>query len=839
MPENLGGAQYELTVDVSKANAKLKEFEGNVAASGRRADAAMGQSFKGGGAVPAIDKATAATKRLTTAQMAMQSAARSGATALAASVPVAGQFGAAAGGIAAAMPQVAVGVLAAASAFQLLDLGIQKYTGSGIIDHLTGEAAAHEKAAKAAADHAAMVDRIARLRREGVTPDTATLIEVENAIDSANRKWDEYNKKAHAATSIEDMAELKFPDLSTEINTIIDAKLSYADLMKFVEQAQGRIKSPEMLKELQAQAQAAEDAATSFDRWALAIQETMDKRAEFADAMSQFQSMLEIVDPQLEALRLEQAELEQLKTKMGDAFGDQNQARLREVERLIGLLEDRQDIVNQKVALFGAQMHEQYGELAPHMINNVMAALAKLPVDQQIKVSVILPDLAANIDVFRRFMAALQAGASVQVAVHFAAVNTFPGKQKTMDVLPGIGSAVTFEETSSAAQQIIDEANKAWDDFKDNSVAPLGAEMGKAAKATTEAAKDTAIWADGIVSLAEALQEGLTPARAAELEMIHDAELGVWALRDAEFRLAVEREKAERGAIGLQIALVNIAAELVRSSRTAAQFRLDEWLRPQIDNVQSMISSIFQQPTREGLQLQLQLKKLERQRLMIERRGGDTERIDKQIDALQREIDIRQTELEIMQIGLQLKDQTLQSDQDVINASIFLSGVLESLSGEAKDLVTLFGLDLFNAGMKAVGALNSVGAAGGTGVTAAEKHWINEIARQRGEPIPFPGFLQGTLGVKSTGLALVHAGEPILPPDVGNMFRRLVSLYQAEPARFDRQLPAAGAGWNVSIVIHGATNPDEVARVVEKRLRDFKRVESYGGAQATPNAWRS
>ncbi|HLC08240.1 MAG TPA: phage tail tape measure protein, partial [Methyloceanibacter sp.] len=305
-------------------------------------------------------------------------------------------------------------------------------------------------------------------------------------------------------------------------------------------------------------------------------------------------------------------------------------------------------------------------------------------------------------------------------------------------VIRGIADAINKVKSSAAgATPSLDEGAGAWDG---------------AADSAENAAEKIDIWADGIIDLGEAIANNLNPAQAAYLELVHDAETGVWALRDAEFRLEVEREKAARGTDILKVGLINIAAELIRSGRTAAQFRLDEWLRPAFDSVKSMIEEIFSQPTREGLELDKKLHELRRKALLLERRGADAsadpkkmsaadrelKRVNDQIEALQREIDIRREEFAIIKDETLLKDQTLATDKDILNANQFLATALGSLSGEVKSVSDALGIRLFDAALKAASGLSAVGAAGGTGFTAAEKHWINGVAASRGEPAPFP-----------------------------------------------------------------------------------------------------
>ena len=865
MPESVGSAEYELVVDLTKGEEALRQFEQQVEQTGRRTDdrlnrlsrmtatdttrhfeiaqvralqqqyglteAAALATVRGTEqvaatttkAATAATKATAATRGLSVGQRALNTSLRSGTLALATQIPIFGRLGTGASTLATALPQVGVAVLGAAAGYQVLDMAIQKVTGSGIIDHLTGQAEAHDRAARAARAQAEMEERIARIGREGVGADAATLIEVERAIASVNAKWDEYNRKASQVTSIAEAAELRFPDIATEVQAIIDAKLNYEELGRVIAGTNGRIKDQRLIDELKKQKQAFEDAMSSIDRYAIAIEKALEKQKNFSSALSDAQALLDLQDPQLEALKLEQIQLDQLKTKMGDAFGEANQARLNEVARLIQLIQARQETATQSFALFAAMAQHAYGDMATDAIKNVAAAISALPDEEQIKVAILLPDLFKIQSAFQAFIRSLQAGATVTVAIRTAAVTAFGTDEATrqnflgggIQTLPGFDPA---KHPSDAALDFEKQLTESIERVNKNAVGPLGDVASKTGAAAEKAAKLTDIWADGIISLAEALEEGLTPAMAAQLELTHDAELAVWDLRDAEFRLQVEREKAARGAIGLQIALVAIAAELIRSKRTFAQFQLDEWLRPQIDNVRSMIDNIFSQPTREGLMLDKELLQLRRQRLLIERRGGDTEKIDARIEAMEREIELRQIDAELLKIETQLKDELLQTDQDLVTANVFLGEALAALTGEARSLVDVFGLDLFNAGKAAAAALNSFAAA--AGFSPDQKHWINGVARARGEAVPFPGFEMGLARVPwDTMPVMVHRDEAILNRDQAEDWRR-------------------GGSGQMNISLYGVENELEARRRADRHIAEAYRRARYGGSTATSSASR-
>lgn len=846
------GAAFATMNDADKfALVQAKALEEQWGISAVAAGQLVGGAAQVGGAV---EKTAKTTTKLSGETKVLNNALRTSASQFAQAIPGARGLSSAFGAAAIQMPLLAGGILGGVLAFELLDMGVKHFTGSGLIDYLTGAAAAHEKAAQAARDQADVEDKLSRFAREGASKEQALPIIATEQIDSATKKWADYRIALEAATkaaqantnkdTLQAIFDIKIPDLTSETNQILNLKLNYQQLLDVKARAP-QLVNEAFVDELARQRIIVGELAASTADWAISINAARKAQSEFTGALGDLQSLADVFDPQTAAIELEIERLTQMKAIMGAAFGDQ--AELDAFTGKLGILKSQQEIVTKSIALFGAEVRDKYGALAPAMIQNVTQLLAQLPTEQKIQLAILLPNLVKIQSAFAAFIAALQAGASITVAVRIAGAAAFPNtkQQPQGREARGLGTGSEFQSgpLTSAAQAFIDEQNKLIDSFNAarNAEAGLTGGTNAAGGAAAGAAKETQIWADNIISLSEAMAEGLNPAQVAQLENTHDAEMAAYSLADALFRQQVESEKAARGGESLQIALVEIATELIKSKRTLEEWNLDEILRPKLDAVRSMIDDIFNQPTKESLALDLKKAKLEREALLLERGGADASKvgqkgtkdrpapeasandkhlksINDQIEAISREIDLRRKDFEIAKLETELKDKTVASDVDILNANQFLATALTSLSGDAKTASDALGIRLFDAALKAASGLQAVGAAGGTGFTPAERHWINGVAFNAGEPPPFPGFKWGLDFVPRDNMpALLHYGERVL-------------------TRQENVQMSQGGG-DVHLTINGiGRSEDEIMRIVDRKGREGYRRARGIGASALPSS---
>lgn len=892
MAEQIGEAVYRLTLDNTQFDSKSQQSEkafvasqNRIAQAGTRTNQILGNAAKeqanfqtklaqaatqqekaqrflatldssvyvNGTKAAAVEttKAATATKTLSAEQKILNNGLRTSASQFAQQIPFARGMSSAFGAAAIAVPALATGILGAVLGFQILDSAVQHFTGSGLIDYLTGAAQAHRIAAEAAKLQGDATADLAILTKAGLSGQSAGAIELATVMDKAAGAQKRFNDEVArqnkilneqgpptavptaTGTPIPGVSSVTVPPAALIAQQLFNAELDAAaknlrDLL-----ASGKIS----LNEFRA---AASDPifGTRFTGDLKNIDELLIKvgasihavadilrgaRGDFSDALGSLTGSLGGADPVVEGLKLQVLLLEESKRRLDD-LGDSDgaakvKAQIDALNNAIAETEAPAAIAKQAILALGAATLQSAGdsidqiEAAAKAYQSLADVVTKLPKEQVIEIglNLNLSEKQAILD----FIALLQQGITIPVAIASANLSASKFVPKA-DVPSGFlhdptSLGIPAENQAAAA---IDAASKAAAD-----AAPNFEKQAATTKGAGAAAKEVSqIWADGIISLGEAMSEGLTPAMVAQLETTHDAEMAAFGLADAQFRLAVEQEKAANAGDGLQIALVQIATELIKSKRTLEEWNLDEVLRPKLESINSMINEIFSKPTKESLALELKKAQLERRKLLTERNGGDTKAIDAQITSISREIDLRNKDFEIAKLQTELKDQTLQSDQDLLNANQFLGTALESLSGSVKGTEDALGIRLFDAALHAASALQAVQAAGGTGFTAAEKHWINQVAINNGEPVPFPGFKWGLDFVPRDNMpALLHYGERVL-------------------TREQNQQMSEGSG--VSIAVNGYGRSDEdILRVVNSATRTALRRARAGGAAALPSSY--
>lgn len=629
-------------------------------------------------------------------------------------------------------------VIGLTAAYVGLDLAVRHFTGSGVISHLTGQAAAHRRAAAAARDQKEVVEDLERLSREGVTGDRAQALLAVEQIGEANRKLREYEAALLRAREL-NAASLRFapgtdipyqtapvapipnfPSFDKEANKIKALELNYEQLNNVIAAAPQLARA--LSDEMERQARIAGPLAVSIVQWAAAIDKAKRAQASFTSSLSDLEGFATAIDPMTEALKLQKLELEQMKDALGDAFGEANQARLDELTRRIDLAERQQQILTQSVRSFAAQVREDYGSLAPDVIKNVNAALIeveeRLGRPEAIKLLVALPNLVQQANVFKRFIDSLRAGATVDVAVRVAAIGAFP-QRETLTRLPGesqrdftqrkreaeaerISTPVQDRGVSAEAQRIIDDWNRETDAFNKSAGAvtgDLGAiSSGAGAAGDSLSYLDRVLQAvsDGTIDLAEAMMLGLSDAQVVTLELAAaraTEEDAMYRQRIELMKLAALYPGLNGEQIRFQIGLAAIQRHLRESGQTIEQFLYDVNAGV-LQGAQGMLQQMLGGPTRESLQLQLQLAQLEKRRLLILQGGGsekEQERrlkpLDAEIEALRNAIALRDKEIEIMRIRAQLDDQQLQTDRTLINSYVFLTAVIRNFSTALNDSI--------------------------------------------------------------------------------------------------------------------------------------------------------
>lgn len=674
------------------------------------------------------------------------------------------------------MTALVVAAVALAAAFVAVDLAVRHFTGGGLIDFLTGATEAHKRAAEAARSQGDALKELQLLEREGVAPEAAQRLEIEKQITNALKTQADLEKaRADAAIQLANINQGnqrgRFPggqrgiDLLTsgaqdkanaeteqQLKNIRALNLSYAQLKAVIDRV------PKTLGDkLAGDLKDAEAAANAARKGILGVANAIDQLKEDASgldtAISDFKSLFDAFDPATAKLKLQKAELEALKIKLGDAFSPQQQALLDGVTQRLSLASANAEVFGAKVDLLASAIRERFGndvEGATGAIQKMTAALGRVPEEERIKLSVILPDLVKIASVWDRFIAALQAGASVTIAIRSAFIGANPPRNIPQGrANRGTGNEAEEPDVTAQVRGAIESAVGEFNNATSTFVGDAGA-MSSAASGAGGAAKDAAAGMsylervlnasqDGMISLGEAVELNLTDAQVVALELAQAQN----KVADAQFRQRIELQEMAALFPGLNeqqirfnIALQQIAQNLQETGRTAEQFDLEERLRPALEKLASDFNALFNRPTRETAGITLRRDELERKRLLLLREGKTSDdpmvkALDAQIDALNQELALRQKDIDIMRDKNILADKTLLNDAAQAQQAALLTKAFGDMSGQVQTTSGVVYLQLTNLGNAAnetADALRGIGGATGRAIggPAGGMTWVGE-----------------------------------------------------------------------------------------------------------------
>ncbi len=239
-----------------------------------------------------------------------------------------------------------------------------------------------------------------------------------------------------------------------------------------------------------------------------------------------------------------------------------------------------------------------------------------------------------------------------------------------------------------------------------------------------------------------------------------------------------------------------------------------------VDNIRNAFNGLFSRPTKEGAALDLRIA-LKEEELAKKRAAGatddETKGLEGSIAALRRRKDVLEKHEAVLKAQLEVADQTLLTEGERNFAATLYTIALRDGSAQLDSvsaLVSLQGIAQANY----IAALNNAAVAvGGSSdpFNAAEKHWINGVARGKGESEPFPGFDTGGR-VTRTGLALVHAGEEFRPAGKESL------------------------GGNIAYVTvnaYGNQDNEGLVRLLMRRLREELQMETLAGPRLPASAF--
>jgi hypothetical protein len=324
------------------------------------------------------------------------------------------------------------------------------------------------------------------------------------------------------------------------------------------------------------------------------------------------------------------------------------------------------------------------------------------------------------------------------------------------------------------------------------------------------------ILSDGIISLAEAMENGIDLISAARME-------GVVAEREfaeSVWRSGVEIVKLNtmigvRGLTGatgvLTHALTTLGEGFRQAGETITQF-LGRLATSALSQFQGALDTLLGTPTRETTTLQLKLANLERQR-MLRVQGGATDEqlkaIDAQIDSAQRTLSLREKENEILRLKATLEDRTITTNQQMLGQYALLVGAIGDSSTLLRDqLLPAMALEAWarQGAAEALGTLATNAGAAATALAGA------------------PGYAEGGVGDFGKGtLAMLHGKEAIVP--------------------LNQMSVPGGNSYEANIQVNVTIDP-ELANLRERVLKEVRdrtdaalRRAGFGGSFVTSGAY--
>ena len=452
------------------------------------------------------------------------------------------------------------------------------------------------------------------------------------------------------------------------------------------------------------------------------LNKTITNMEGLANAIDQANKLQEPITPEGEALNVQIAAYEQLKAA-ADAAGKPTE----QFDNILAGLNARlaengaRVATNQAlISLYAAAVFQTSGnfEFAGAEAMRFSEILAGLPVAQQVKITAALPFLELN-RLAKLIDLIVNKKYSIEIALKMAMAQEkiIPEIKQLPGSMGGeLGGAAVQHNADALAQALRDLAFVGGNAAAESAGAALNADDSSDKLNKTEF---------GLLELAKAFEifseitgSKSIPAFKAWLEIQQKL---VEAQEEHNLRL----EQARNPLLAMNMAFAAIRTRVLETNGTIETFLRNDVFMPALNNFKSALGDLFGEPPREVQELQLRKAQLELQRAERVRAGAkpsDLKNLDKQIDAIDKDIDLIIKRVEVYKRTAELMDQTIKTEQEILDQSIILGKIIYNASSSVRLLdgaATFAYLTLINLGnsFNEVAAINRSG--GGAAAVAA------------------------------------------------------------------------------------------------------------------------